>query len=169
MAVLDLLDCLPRDPPARQAIDINPEMILQIATGMEEPMVIAGRFGITAEEFTLLSQWPPFQSMVASKREELAKAGTPFKIKSAFYCEDVMDRTYLAMCSPDATIPQRLDFIRTTAAFADLVPKPASTVNSGTGFSISIVFPPGMAPTPAPPTRTIEGEVSVAGTAVQTS
>jgi hypothetical protein len=151
MAVLDILDILPHDPPAKQAVDINPEMLLQIATGLEEPLDIAQRYGFNEEEFAALSNWPPWQAALEAKRTELQQTGVTLRIKSAFMAEDVLQRAYLAVCGHDATLPQKMDFIRLAAKLGDVEPKPNfNAAAQGNGFSISINF---SSPPPVPQSR----------------
>lgn len=167
MPVLDVLDLLPHDPPAKQAVDINPEMLLQLATGLEEPMDIVQRYGFNEDEWARLQVWPPFMAALEAKKNELQAAGVTLKVKAAFFCEDVLARAYLGVCSPDATLPQKMEFVRLSARLGDLEPKQSGLPGApGTGFSIAIHFssPP---PTPSIPglmqatARTIDHDPAV--------
>lgn len=124
-----------------RALDVPAEMVLQIATGLEDPADIARRFGFEEDDWRALASWQPFRDQVVAKRMELQKSGVTFRIQCAYMAEDLGKDVYRIAKMNDATLPQKLEAFRTMAKLADLEPKQTQQVNqAGPGFSISINF-----------------------------
>ena len=70
-------------------------MVLQIASGLDDPMVIAERYGYTTEEFTALQAWTPFVQEVAKCRAELEKSGFDFVIDSRLKAKELSNVIFL--------------------------------------------------------------------------
>lgn len=122
-------------PPA---LDIPQEMILAMAIGMEEPDQIASRYGFEGIEWIKLQAWKPFNDAVAKQKAELEQDGVTFRIKAKALTEDVFEDAYKIARSNDATLLQKLEFIKLGAKLGDMEPKASAQVASGPGFSITI-------------------------------
>lgn len=127
-------------PLAVSALQVPVEMVLQIATGMEEPVDIAARFGFSQDKYTALSTWGPFQQELERKRQELAASGQTFRMKMNYMATDLADDLYTRAKGHEIPLLQKLETFRTMAKLADLEPKPNTSVQSGPGFSITINF-----------------------------
>ncbi len=134
-------------PPtlAAKALRVPPEMVLQIASGLDDPVDIALRYGFTAEEFTSLQAWQPFQQEVAKARAEIEKSGFDFVLDARLKAKELSNVIFLRAMSTDATFTQVHDAFRTFTEFGDLKPKPPPTANQAnpggpSGFSINIVL-----------------------------
>ena len=130
-------ELLPIQPPP-PALDIPQEMILAIAVGMEDPQEIAARYGFENTRWTLLQQWKPFNDAVAKQKAELEQNGVTFRIKAKALTEDVFEDAYKIARSNDATLLQKLEFIKLGAKLGDMEPKANAQIAAGPGFSITI-------------------------------
>lgn len=147
------------DPSSAQtlvekALRVPPEMVLQIASGLDTPEDIAKRYGFSEEEFAALSTWVPFQQEVAKVRAELEKSGFDFVIDSRVKAKELSNVLFTRAMLNDTTFGQVHDAFRTFTEFADLKPKPnplqANPGQTQPAFSINIVFNDAPHPTAAP-------------------
>ncbi len=109
-----------------------------MAIGMEEPDQIASRYGFEGIEWKKLQAWKPFNDAVAKQKAELEQNGVTFRIKAKALTEDVFEDAYKIARSNDATLLQKLEFIKLGAKLGDMEPKASAQVASGPGFSITI-------------------------------
>jgi hypothetical protein len=131
-------DLLPEK--ARTPLDVKSEMVMEIACGMEEPLVIARRYGLTDQEFGALCQWTEFNRQVDAKRAELKASGHTFRLMAGWMAEDLAKDLYRQAKGTEASLPQKHEVFKTMAKLADYEPKASTQVQSGPGFSIQIVF-----------------------------
>lgn len=124
--------------PQPPALDIPQEMILAIAIGMEPDVEIASRYGFEGARWDKLQQWKPFNDAVAKQRAELETSGMTFRIKAKSLTEDVFEDAYKIARSNDATLLQKLEFIKLGAKLGDMEPKTNTAIQAGPGFSITI-------------------------------
>jgi hypothetical protein len=143
-------------PPAQQVVEVPAEMILQLATGMEDEYDIAQRFHFDKKRFDQLKMWPPFQKQLEEKRGELQSKGVTFRIQAAFMAEDLAKDVYRLAKSNESTFLQKLETFRTFTKLADLEPKANAVAATGPAFSISIVLNP-----PSPQEKVIDGTAKV--------
>lgn len=130
------------------ALDVPQELILTIAMGMEDPKEVASRYGFEGLKWEKLQTWKPFTDAVAAKRAELETSGITFKIKAKALTEDVFEDAYKIARSNDATLLQKLEFIKLGAKLGDMEPKASTQVQAGPGFSITINLAAPKAPEP---------------------
>lgn len=138
-------------PAYKPALSAPQELILNIAIGMEEPAVIAARYGIEGADWANLQAYRPFQIAVEKQKAELEASGLTFRVKAKALTEDVFEEAYKIARSNDATLMQKLEFIKLGAKLADMEPKANTQVAAGPGFSISINFS-----TPKPENKVID-------------
>lgn len=105
--------------------NVPPELVLKLAMGMEEPVLVAKAHGLTEEQFAALTQWEPFQVQVASKRSELKQAGFTFRMHSAFVAEELLKEMYLRLKDPLATTPQVMEGVKIASKLGGLEPREA--------------------------------------------
>jgi hypothetical protein len=125
-------------PPTPPALDVPQELILGIAVGMEDPDEVASRYGFDGARWERLQKWKPFNDAVAKQRSELEASGMTFRIKAKALTEDVFEDAYKIARSNDATLLQKLEFIKLGAKLGDMEPKTNTAIASGPGFSITI-------------------------------
>jgi hypothetical protein len=123
-------------------LSVPSEMVAEIAAGLEDPTDIAFRYGIAGQAWTDLQKWTPFQNAVAAQKAEYEKNGFTFKVKARVLTEDVFENAYKIARSNDATLLQKLEFVKLGAKLADMEPKPNTAVATGPGFSITINLAP---------------------------
>lgn len=124
--------------PQPPALDVPQEMILAVAIGMEDAQEIASRYGFEGARWEKLQSWKPFNDAVAKQRSELETSGMTFRIKAKALTEDVFEDAYKIARSNDATLLQKLEFIKLGAKLGDMEPKQSAQVAAGPGFSITI-------------------------------
>jgi hypothetical protein len=129
-------------PTAPPALEVPQELILAIAMGMEDPKEIASRYGYEGLKWEMLSAWKPFTDAVATKRSELETSGITFKIKAKALTEDVFEDAYKIARGNDATLLQKLEFVKLGAKLGDMEPKTNTQAVAGPGFSITINLSP---------------------------
>jgi len=125
-------------PQPQPALDVPQELILNIAMGMEDPQEVASRYGFEGLKWEKLQSWKPFTDAVAAKRAELETSGITFRIKAKALTEDVFEDAYKIARSNDATLLQKLEFVKLGAKLGDMEPKTNTQVQAGPGFSITI-------------------------------
>lgn len=117
---------------------VSDEMVASIALGMEDELIVASRHGLSVEQYHELAATPWFQLQVTAKRSEFVKNGVTFKAKSAWMAADILDQVYLLASSPDASLGQKHEVLKTLSKLGGLEPKEEKQVQGGPGFSISI-------------------------------
>lgn len=116
------------------------DMILSVAMGMEEPSDIASRYGYEGDEWHRLAAWKPFTDAVAKQKADLEANGWTFKTIARGLTEHVFQEAYKVAAGNNATLLQKLEFVKLGAKLADMEPKASTQVANGPGFSISINF-----------------------------
>lgn len=119
-------------------LTVPSEMVAEIAAGLEEPKDIAMRYGIAGQAWDDLKGWTPFQNAVAAQKAEYEKSGFTFKVKAKMLTEDVFEDAYKRARSSDATLLQKLEFVKLGAKLADMEPKNTQAAPTGPAFSITI-------------------------------
>lgn len=142
------------DPLANTDLSIPAEMISAIAMGMEDPWVIADRFGFDGIKWARLEQWKPFLDAVAQRRSEFESTGFSTKLKAALYADMIQDQLIKDALSSDASMSQRLAAYDAFVKVGDLLPQKGATGQGSGGpaapaFTIQINLAPG-APMPTP-------------------
>lgn len=124
-----------------RARSIPPEMMLDIAAGMEEPKDIAFRYGFAASEFDLLEENSQFLQQVAairSKREStgeaaVARAGMMHDILAGLYFQRLNEQ--------DVSVSALAAGVEAFAVYGSRKPKPANATADGPKFSITFNVP----------------------------
>jgi len=129
-------------PQPQPALDVPQELILNIAMGMEDPKEIASRYGFEGLKWEKLQTWKPFTDAVSAKKAELETSGITFKIKAKALTEDVFEDAYRIARGNDASLLQKLEFVKLGAKLGDMEPKTNTQVQAGPGFSITINLSP---------------------------
>lgn len=78
------------------------QMMMEIASGLEEPEHIAQRYGYTVKQFHQMAAQPYFQQQVVHYEAELRATGVTFARKAAMLAEDLLVDAYqMAKASDD--------------------------------------------------------------------
>ena len=129
-------------------LDIPPQLVWECAAGLEDPTVIASRFGFEGEKWDRLAQWPPFITAVQAQRSEFERTGMTFRLKAGLMAEEMMSQMFKQAISMDTTIMQKLSVFQALTDVAGLkAPKNAEVSNNAAPkFSITINIPQGAQP-----------------------
>jgi hypothetical protein len=117
---------------------ISEEMVASVALGLEDELIVAGRHGMSIEQYQELAAQPWFQLQVQVKRSEYEKNGVTFKAKAAWMAGELLDQVYVTAASGDASLSQKHEVLKTLIKAAGLEPKEEKVKDTGPGFSISI-------------------------------
>ena len=140
---IDHLPDIPDEPleyqwRPRAMVNFPSEMVVALAQGMEDPLDIAARFGITAEQWEKWSVYPPLKAAVSAKRAELEKNGWVVRTKAAMQAEMLMDQVFVQAMSNDVGLMQKLETLKTLIKVGNLEPKEDKNTQAGAGFQIQI-------------------------------
>lgn len=119
---------------------IDPRMIYDLATGMEDPDEVAKRYGFEGEEWDQLAQRPELIREVKQQAAELAKNGTTFKNKARLLTNSMLDDLYKAAMREDVPVKDKAQALLAVTKLAGL-DAPAAVTAQGAGFSITINLP----------------------------
>lgn len=147
-------------PPSAQephvTLDVPPQLVWEIAAGLEEPATVAARFDFEGARWERLSQWPPFIQAVQRQRAEFEREGVTFRLKAGLMAEQVMDQMFKQAVGSDSSILQKLSVFNALVDVSGLKPEKktnaAATADAAPKFSITINIP-NVGPTPV----TIDG------------
>lgn len=123
-----------------QFLHLPPEMLAEIASGFEDPVRIAARYGYDQAAYDTLTSQDWFTNSIEAKRAELRRSGWTFKAKAALMAEDMLEETYLAAKQSDS-VGTKLEVAKYLTKIADLEPRTNAPVATGPGFSITINLP----------------------------
>lgn len=132
-------------------LDIPPQLVLECAAGLEDPALIAERFGLRGDAWTRLAQWPPFITAVQAQRAEFERNGYSFRMKAQLMAEEVMGQMFKQAVGTDTTILQKLSVFNSLVDVAGVkADKKAvgADASAAPKFSITINIPQNTAPTP---------------------
>lgn len=130
-------ELVPPQLPER-SLDIPSELVLEIATGFEEPVVIAARYGFEGARWEQLESWKPFQDAVSRQKAELERSGYTFRLKSAMKADTLADHMFVQALTDATTFPQKLEALKFFTKVGELEPREAAQAQAGSGFSIVI-------------------------------
>lgn len=126
---------------SKRYLKIQPELVQEVATGLEDGLTIAQRFGFSEEEWRVIEARPDFQMAVAKVRAELEKSGQTFRMKAALMANELMDNVYIHAMDSETPLKDKVTALQHLTRVGELEPKASAQVNAGPGFSITINLP----------------------------
>lgn len=120
---------------------LDPNFILEIATGWEDEEIIAHRFGFSPSEFRKVQRYQPYISEVSRVRAQLEKDGRMAQNKARLMALDILEQCYAIAMSGDTKLDDKLEALRVIAKLADMEPKTNQKTASGPAFSITLNLP----------------------------
>jgi hypothetical protein len=142
---------------SRKYARLSPEMINEIATGLEDPFEIAKRYDFTREEWDQIKDRPDYQKAVSAVRAEMERTGKTFRLKASVMADALMSNMYTFAMNADTPVRDKAAALQLLTKVADLEPKSGdSKASSGPAFSITINLPEGSAPVPAVKAEVVE-------------
>lgn len=131
-------------------LEVPAKLVFEVAAGLEEPAVIAARYGFEGARWERLRQWPAFINAVEHQRAEFEREGVTFRLKAGLMAQEIMDQMFKQAIGNDSTILQKLSVFNTLVDVAGLKPEKKSAAqqaDSAPRFSITINVPSAQ-PTP---------------------
>ena len=147
-----------------QVLDVEPKMILEIASGVRDPAEIAEQYGLSPGQWLELQAYDPFIRLVEDKKTELKASGWTFRMKSALIAEELLEDLYLKAMDKDASFHTVLETVKFTSRAAGLDAPAKEAGMAGSGFSIVINLGGGKSIQIGDGPRVIEHEDEVYGT-----
>jgi hypothetical protein len=128
-------------PRSRALVDTPPEMIQEIAVGLEAPHEVAYRYGYERADFDELSRTRWFMKAVGEAAERLEKSGWSVQAKAAMLAESMLVNAYHAARASDS-VTNKLDVAKYLSKIGGLEPNPNQLNHTADGgFSITINIP----------------------------
>lgn len=123
------------------ALRVPPEMMTELALGMEDGVLVAQRHGFSAADFAALMGQPWFMKALQAKQDDLEANGFTFRAKMGLLAEDLLvDLWTVAKQSDSGSL--KLDVAKLLAKLADLEPKNTQQIVAGnSGYQIVINIP----------------------------
>lgn len=116
----------------------NPNVIVELAMGMEAPLSVLARYGYNAEQAGTLLGNELIQRQIEAKRAELKSQGIVFKTKALMAAEDILEDVYVEAKAQDTPLPQKLDALKFFAKAAGVDQVAQTSGAAGGGFNITI-------------------------------
>lgn len=124
------------------ALYLSPEMVAELALGVDPPLQVAQKYGLSPAEFMALQAQDWFGKEIYRKREELHADGMTFQVKARMIAEEVMQDFFRKSKTQDLRPEHLLEFLKQTAGYGGLTPKVgAVTGPAGPAFQINITLP----------------------------
>lgn len=132
---------------------VSPEMVTELAMGLDPELAIAAKYGLDAVAYQALSGLEWFQAAVYRRRQELADEGVTFAIKAAMVSEELMMEGYKLAKAGSMKPNEITDLLKVTSSLAGMQPKHTQAQAGGAAFQIVINVPdqvsaPGARPPP---------------------
>jgi len=129
---------VPEKSSTLKMLDVQPKMILECAMGIEDPSVVAERYGYYGPQWEALKVFEPFVKAVEEKKVELYASGYTFRTRANILAHDLLEDIYLDAKAPDTNAHTRLEALKFLSK-AGGIDQPAKEVeNTGNAFSITI-------------------------------
>ena len=101
----------------------SPQLIFDLALGLDDYETIGSRYGITAEYLERLYELPVFRQEVALLTRELREKNEIFKHKSKVLAETYLDEMAALMLDRETAAGTKLSIFQTLAKYGELEPK----------------------------------------------
>lgn len=126
---------------SEQLANLPQKMLWQMSLGLEDPEVIAQRFGFTYEQYREMTQTKIFQTQMSALKAENERTGQAFRTKAGVMSQELMDHIFSEAMGSETEMKNRLEVLKTFAKYADWEPKGNVDMSKGPAFSISISLP----------------------------
>ena len=127
---------------ARKYLTIKPDMIREVATGLEDGKDIAKRYGFDEAEWDEVKDREDFQAAVAKVRGEMERSGQTFRLKAAVMADSLMDNMYKHAMDADTPVKDKAAALQLLTRVGELEPKASAQVSAGPGITINIPTAP---------------------------
>lgn len=129
---------LPATLTGKNLTRTNPNVIVELAMGMEAPLSVLARYGYNPEQAGTLLSNEFIQRQIEAKRAELKSQGIVFKTKALMAAEDILEDVYVEAKMQETPLPQKLDALKFFAKAAGVDQVAQTSGGAGGGFNITI-------------------------------
>lgn len=126
-------------PAQNKRLMPSPQMMLEIASGLEEGWEIADRYGYTTREWEEMSAQEGFQKQIAALTAEMKLSGVTFQRKAAMIAEELLT-DILIMAKQSRSLGELLEVARFAAKMGKLEPVTGEKGGAGGGNIFSVQF-----------------------------
>lgn len=128
----------PEKTRTMSVVDVPPKMLLELAVGIEDPIVVAERYGYYGNQWDELLKYEPFMKAVEAKRQELNASGYTFRTRANILAQDLLEDIYCDAKKPDANAHTRLEALKFMARAGGIDQPAKDEVDNSAQFSITI-------------------------------
>lgn len=124
---------------SKLALNLSPEMVFELAMGLEPPYDVARRYGIEPDDLDLLMEQAWFQDAVYRRREQLSDEGQSFPIIADMMARDGFQRLFQRDKIGELKPGESIELYKLLGGYAGMNPKtPVQQGSGGPQFSINI-------------------------------
>lgn len=127
------------------ALYLSPEMVAELALGLEPPITVVEKYGFTLRQFVQLQNMPWFTEAVYRERERQRNEGVTFQSKSRLMAEELWTDIYKEAKANSYKSELKVDVAKQLTEIAGLKPKNVVTPGqTGPSFTVNISIPESM-------------------------
>ena len=116
----------------------DPRMILDLAIGVDGLVEILDRYGLTQQEYELLTSSRTFRRDLAMTMRDVRENGVPFVKKSSVLAESYLDEIHEMVTNQATPASVKLSAIQSVVKWGRLEPQNEKNDGPGTGHAINI-------------------------------
>ncbi len=120
--------------------NIDPKLILECATGLEDTEVIAERYGFDPNEWLQIEQRPEVKAQIEKAKAELEKSGVTFQNKAKLMADKLLNDVFTSALSDITPVKDKVAALQAVSKLAGW-DSGDRTAQAGPGFSITINLP----------------------------
>jgi len=130
------------------ALYLSPEMVAELALGVDPPVDVAAKYGFELKDFLQLQAQPWFAEAVYRERERQQKEGITFQSKAKMMAEEMWVDLYKEAKSNLLKPELKVDVAKQLTEVAGMKPKNPVTQTgpAGPAFTVNITIPSEMRP-----------------------
>jgi hypothetical protein len=120
--------------------NIDPKLIWECATGLEDTEIIAERYGFDPNEWLQIEQRPEVKAQIEKAKAELEKSGVTFQNKAKLMADNLLNDVFQSALSDTTPVKDKVAALQAVSKLAGWDTGDRS-VQAGPGFSITINLP----------------------------
>lgn len=128
----------PEKTRTMSVVDVPPKMLLELAVGIEDPIVVAERYGYYGNQWDELLKYEPFMKAVDAKRQELNASGYTFRTRANILANDLLEDVYHDAKQTGTNAHTRLEALKFMARAGGIDQPAKDEVDNSAQFSITI-------------------------------
>ncbi len=128
------------EPLSERYTSIDPKLILECATGLEDTEKIAARYGFDPAEWLKIEQRPEVAAAIEKAKIELEKSGVTFQNKAKLMADTLLNNVFQSSLSESTPVKDKVAALQAVSKLAGW-DTGDRTAEAGPGFSITINLP----------------------------